>query len=83
VRAFLDGQASPYPGACHIGPNATFGETARSVEVHLIDFARDLYGRSMEVDFLARLRPSRRFDDLTSLLAQIRIDVDQARELAG
>jgi riboflavin kinase / FMN adenylyltransferase len=83
ARAFVDGHYPALPAACHIGPNATFGEQTRQVEVHLIDFAADLYGRSLEVDFLERLRPSHRFDDLGALLTQMRADVDQARAVAG
>jgi riboflavin kinase/FMN adenylyltransferase len=83
ARAFVDGQGPHRPAACHIGPNATFGEHMRNVEVHLIDFSGDLYGRWLEVDFLLRLRPSRRFDDLSSLLIQMRADIDQARAVAG
>lgn len=80
VRAFLDGQGPPLPSACNIGPNPTFGEQVRKVEAHLIDFRGDIYGRSIELDILRRLRPTRPFAGLDDLLAQIRADVDQARE---
>ena len=79
ARAFLDGRGPGLPAAAHIGPNATFGETARTVEVHLIDFQGVLYGRGLEVDFLRRLRPTRAFDGVEALRAQIRADIDQAR----
>jgi riboflavin kinase / FMN adenylyltransferase len=82
VRTFLNAEGPPRPAACHIGPNATFGERNRSVEVHVIDFTGDLYGQPIEVDFLLRLRPTRRFDNLPSLLDQMRVDVDQARDAA-
>ena len=83
ARAFLDDRPAPLPAACHIGPNVSFGEQIRKVEVHLIDFASDLYGRTLELDILDRLRPSRKFLDLDDLLAQIRADVDRARVVAG
>lgn len=79
--AHLDGQAPPYPAACHVGPNVTFGEQVRKVEAHLLDFDGDLYGRTVELDFLQRLRPTRPFDGLDDLLAQIRRDVEQTRAL--
>ena len=69
--------------ACHIGPNVSFGEQDRKVEVHLIEFEGDLYGRTLEVDFLDLLRPSRKFLGLPDLLAQIRADVEAARVIAG
>ena len=83
VRAFLDGEGRALPGACHIGPNVSFGEQVRKVEVHLIDFEGDLYGQTLEVDILDRLRPSRKFLGLPDLLAQIKSDVEEARAIAG
>ena len=79
VLAHLDGAGPPLPSACNIGPNPTFGEQVHKVEAHLIDFRGDLYGRSMELDILARIRPTRRFAGLDDLLAQIRADVESAR----
>ena len=77
--AYIDGHGVPYPTATHIGPNATFGEHVRKVEAHLIDFKGDLYGRTVELDVLSRLRPSRKFAGLDDLLGQIRLDVENAR----
>ncbi len=59
VRATVDGRM--WPAAANVGPNPTFGEDARKVEVHLIDFAGDLYGKPMAVEFVARLRDTRPF----------------------
>ena len=81
--AFLDGQGPPRPTASHIGPNVTFGEQVRKVESHLIDFDGDLYGRTLELEFLSRLRATRKFDGLDDLLAQIKTDVEQARAVCG
>lgn len=82
ARAILDGR--PHPAAAHIGPNATFGEVQRGVEVHLIDFAGDLYGTTLEVDLVDRLRGSRRFAGADELIDQLREDVAAARRgLAG
>lgn len=83
AHTFLPAHDRPYPAAVHIGPNATFGEHARSVEVHLIDFAADLYGQALEVDLLHLLRPSRKFESLEALVAQMHQDVAEARRLAG
>lgn len=79
ASAFLEGRADPVPAACHIGPNATFGVQTRTVEAHLIGFDGDIYGRTVELDFLRRLRPTRKFADLDDLLAQIHADIEQAR----
>jgi riboflavin kinase/FMN adenylyltransferase len=83
ARAFLDGRGPGHPAAAHLGPNATFGEQARTVEVHLIDFQGDLYGRVLEIDLLLRLRPPRAFAGVDELVAQIRADVEGARAVAG
>jgi riboflavin kinase/FMN adenylyltransferase len=81
--AYLDGQGPPLPSATHVGPNATFGEQDRKVEAHLIDFDGDLYGRTVHLDFLERLRPTRKFEGLDDLLGQIRDDVARARVVCG
>ncbi len=83
VHAYIDGTGPPLPSACNIGPNPTFGEQTRKVEAHLIDFKGDLYGRSVELDILARIRPTRRFAGLEDLLAQIRDDVATARTICA
>jgi riboflavin kinase / FMN adenylyltransferase len=81
VRA--EHQGRTWPGAANVGPNPTFGEQARKVEVHLIGFQGDLYGRGLAVDFLERLRETRPFRGVNELVEQLRRDVDQARRLAG
>lgn len=73
---------SSWPGAANIGPNPTFGENARKIEVHLIGFAGDLYGRSLRVEFTDRLRGTRKFNSVDELVAQMRLDVERARALA-
>jgi riboflavin kinase/FMN adenylyltransferase len=72
-----------WPGAANIGPNPTFGENARKIEVHLIGFAGDLYGQAIKVDFLQRLRGTRRFAGVAELVAQLNRDVAEARQLVG
>jgi riboflavin kinase/FMN adenylyltransferase len=86
ARAWINGSAADgsYPAACHIGPNVTFGEQVRKVEAHLLDFAGgDLYGRTVELDLLQRLRPTRPFAGLDDLLAQIRADVEHTRAICA
>jgi len=68
-----------WPGAANIGPNPTFGEEARKVEIHLIGYQGDLYGQPLAVDFLARLRDTRPFKNIAELVEQIRRDIEQVR----
>lgn len=87
--AFVQGskpgdRVESWPAACNIGPNPTFGEQARKVEAHLLDFEGDLYGRVVELDLIRRLRPTRAFAGLDDLLAQIHRDIDEtARTVAA
>jgi len=72
------------PGVANIGFRPTIEgqrpETPR-IEVHLLDFAGDLYGEHVELEFSAWLRPERRFDGLPALQTQIALDVLEARRL--
>jgi riboflavin kinase / FMN adenylyltransferase len=74
--ALVDGR----PAAVNVGVRPTF-ETGRGVliEAHLIDFEGDLYGATIRIAFLERLRGERRFDSVEALVEQMRDDVDQAR----
>jgi len=82
ARGFVPGGGC-HAAAVHIGPNVTFGETRVSVEAHLIGFTGDLYGSTLDVDFLDRLRDTFRFDSVDALRTQLAADVSRAREIAG
>jgi riboflavin kinase/FMN adenylyltransferase len=73
----------PWPAAISLGPNPTFDEGAAKLEVHLLDYAGELYGRDIEVDFLARLRDIVRFDSVGQLVAQMDRDVASTRSLTA
>jgi riboflavin kinase/FMN adenylyltransferase len=70
-----------WSGAANIGPNPTFGEHARKVEVHLIGFQGNLVGQELAIDFIERLRDTRAFAGVNQLVEQLRIDVERARRL--
>jgi riboflavin kinase/FMN adenylyltransferase len=80
-RALVDGRF--WPAAINVGPNPTFNEGGMKIEAHLLDFQGDLYGRPVEVDFLARLRDIERFASVELLLAQMARDVEAARAVAA
>ena len=67
--------------AMNIGPNPTFGDDARKLEVHLIDFDGDLYGQTLNVDVVGRIRSTRLFDNADSLVKQLEADVEAVREV--
>jgi riboflavin kinase/FMN adenylyltransferase len=72
-----------WTGALNIGPNPTFAEQERKIEVHLIGFQGDLYGHSLAVDFITRLRDTRSFAGPAALIEQLRKDIEQARRAVG
>ena len=78
--AFADG----VPAAVNVGVRPTF-ETGRGVliEAYLIDHSADLYGRTLRIAFIARLRCEKRFEDVDELVSQMRRDVDDARRLCA
>jgi riboflavin kinase/FMN adenylyltransferase len=65
----------------NIGYRPTFGEEERSVEVHLLDFDGDLYGREVWLQFVERLRAERRFASVEGLRRQIGQDIVRAQEI--
>ena len=88
------GFGSPLAGAANLGINPTFRSAAQSgslqggkslllLEVHLLDFAQDLYGQTLRVEFVRRLRAERRFPGPDALKAQIAADVAEARTALG
>ena len=68
-----------YPAVANVGTRPTFGEEQPLIEVHLLDFAGDLYGEQLAFDFVERVRTIRRFESLDALRAQIAADVAGAR----
>src|SRR6266704_2358170 len=70
-----------YPGVANIGYNPTFGNQALSVEAHLFDVEANLYGATVRVEFLCRIRDERKFASVEELVAQIACDARYARDV--
>lgn len=70
-----------WPSVSSFGTRPTVGGVEPLLEAHLFDFDGDLYGRRIEVEFVAWLRDEEKFDDLPALVAQMDRDAAQAREL--
>jgi riboflavin kinase / FMN adenylyltransferase len=78
--------AAPVPGewvsgVANIGVRPTFGGDAEVLEVHMLDRELDLYGETLRVRFVDRIREERRFPDADALVAQIWADIEEARHL--
>jgi riboflavin kinase/FMN adenylyltransferase len=77
----VEGDGWVCDGACNIGNNPTFYGASETVEVHLLDFDADLYGRTLRVYFVERIRDDREFPDIFLLKEAIRNDVSRCREI--
>jgi riboflavin kinase/FMN adenylyltransferase len=79
----IRGGSPAQAAAVSIGTNPTFSGRERRVEAYVLDFAGDLYGERVALDFVAQLREQRRYDGIEPLVAQIREDVTQTRAALG
>jgi riboflavin kinase / FMN adenylyltransferase len=81
AQATLDGVI--YPGVVNLGhrPTVSSGKSERVLEIHLLDFDHEIYGKDVEVRFVRYLRPEQKFENLDALARQIEFDVQQARQL--
>jgi riboflavin kinase/FMN adenylyltransferase len=75
------GLSAGLPGVASLGTRPTVNGVETLLEAHLFDFARELYGREIEIEFVAKLRNEERFADLGALTAQMHRDAAQAREI--
>jgi riboflavin kinase/FMN adenylyltransferase len=79
VRTYFDGKA--IAGAAYLGTRPTFDDGMPVLEVFLFDFDGNLYGREIEVEFVAHIRDDRKFDSAEALKAQMEDDCAAARKL--
>jgi riboflavin kinase/FMN adenylyltransferase len=81
VYGWVDGHR--VPGLLHLGPRPTFAGFAPTVEVWLMDFDGDLYGRRMRVELVQRLRDIYPFTTVPALIEAIREDERKGRQILG
>lgn len=80
VRVTLGaGSGEQYGGMMNQGPRPTFGEQERTLEVHLFDFSGELYGQTVQIDWVRRLRDVQAFSSRDALVAQLERDRHAAR----
>jgi len=68
-------------GAANLGIRPSFDPPKELLEPYFFDFAEDLYGHNIEVEFHAFIRPEAKFDDMDALMAQMHADCDEARRI--
>jgi len=73
--------AQPWPSVASFGTRPTVDGIEPLLEAHLFDFDGDLYGRRIEVEFVAKLRDEEKFHDLPTLVAQMHRDAAEARRV--
>ncbi|MCA9860110.1 MAG: riboflavin biosynthesis protein RibF [Thermomicrobiales bacterium] len=77
--ALLAGETTPRPAMTYVGTRPTINSGVRQVETHLLDFEGDLYGQSIEVAMLAKLREDQQFPNLDAMIDQLAVDESRAR----
>ena len=80
VRVRLDDE-SERPGVASFGVRPTFEEREEFLEAYIFDWDGDLYGRTIEIDLIAWIRPEAKFDSVDALIEQIGKDAAEARRL--
>ncbi|HEX5555173.1 MAG TPA: bifunctional riboflavin kinase/FAD synthetase [Chitinophagaceae bacterium] len=70
-----------FDGAANIGWNPTFQGTELRIEVHILDFAADIYGKNIQLAFFDFIRPEERFDDAETLVSAITEDVKKIKQV--
>ena len=77
--AYLNGKGCR--SVTNIGMNPTFKAQKRTIEVHLLDYNQDIYGRNLKIEIVARLRGEKKFHDAAELTRQIAEDIRQSRTI--
>ena len=78
---FLQVDERQWPSVTNIGVNPTFGEGPRTIETYIFDFSGDLYGRSVKLRFVKRIREEKKFSSAETLVGQMKKDVLSAQEI--
>jgi riboflavin kinase/FMN adenylyltransferase len=70
-----------YKGVANIGYSPTFEDNIFTVEVHILDFSGNIYGKGIRVNFISRIRDELKFAGVEQLSGQIRKDIEAARSI--
>lgn len=77
--ARLAGEATPRPAMTYVGTRPTINSGVRQIETHLLDFSGDLYGQTIEVAMLEKLRDDQQFPNLDAMIGQLAVDEERTR----
>ncbi|MFR9523539.1 MAG: riboflavin kinase [Rikenellaceae bacterium] len=70
-----------YRAISNVGVKPTLGDGGRVLESHLLDFSGELYGQTIEVRLLSKLRDEQRFESVEALAEQVLRDIEQVKNL--
>lgn len=76
-------QNSRFPAAVNVGPNPTFGESSKKIEVHLLDFNGNLYDEPLSIDLVCRIRDVQKFSSVDELRSRLQHDVDAVQSIVN
>lgn len=79
--AVIHMEGSRYQGVLNIGLNPTFSDEKLSIEVHILDFNDNIYGKNLDILFIDRIRDEKKFEGPEKLVEQIKRDTDQAKTI--
>jgi len=74
-------EGKQHRGVANIGYSPTFEDHEFTVEVHILDFSDNIYGKKIRVNFIKRIRDEIKFSNISELIDQIKLDIAAAREI--
>jgi riboflavin kinase/FMN adenylyltransferase len=77
----VEWEGNQHRGVANIGYSPTFEDHEFTVEVHILDFNDNIYGKKIRVNFIKRIRDEKKFSNISELIEQIRLDIAAAREI--
>ncbi|MBO7151673.1 MAG: bifunctional riboflavin kinase/FAD synthetase [Clostridia bacterium] len=77
TKVYIDNRS--YLGITNVGPKPTFEEANRSIETYILDFSKDIYGKTIIVEFYKKIRDVMKFPSVPSLCKQMMLDEKEAR----
>lgn len=83
IQAEIEGLAGRFAGVANIGMRPSVTNRGVLAETHLFDFDQDIYGKRLEIQLKAFVRPEQKFSSLDALQRQIAADAEQARTILG
>jgi len=81
TRCEIEGKKGKFAGALSIGPRPTFNKIERVIEVYILDFKDNIYGREIKIEFLKRIREIKKFGNAQELVKQIERDVKEVQKI--